>query len=411
LAGVLTALAGCLPFGDGLPDLVLSSPAQRPPAGPKFYEAEPNDQFIRANLVGMDAGVQLIGTIGAGGLDFDVYDLGPADAGDRIQADLAAGGKDVQLGIYNEDQQLLSMVDATGQSSGAARIDFVLREPVTQLFAVAATRTESTSSRPYTINLTIEPNYGIPAFVPQVVVLNFKGAANVRIGRQPAVNVPPFDAATIDSRFAGQTQTLIAKILAEVRQDYAGLDVDFYLAGDPNLPAGDLTVLHFGSYSDRYLGLADNVDPFNRDTTQAAIIYTDTFSLFDVLSPSLDQMAQVLANVTSHELGHLLGLRHTADTRDLMDTTASARQMLYDQWFSIADLHPSVMAIGTQNAPAILAWTVGGTPPVPPAARIAKLQRDERTADSGQDFYIPRSWLATHPVEDDATAEDDPQGN
>lgn len=412
-AGLLSVTAGCLPFEFGpWSQVVLSSSVPQRLSGPRIHEVESNDDPSIANTIIFDGQVQLAGTIGAGNsFDFDVYDLGPAGAGDRAVLDLvAAVGSDVVLGLFDDRFNLLGYVDYSRGVSAPGRIDLVLREPVETLYAVATTRSVSSSDRPYTVGVSLTFGVEIPQPNPQIVVLNFRGARDVRIGRQLPVNVPPFDAATIDSDFAGQTDVIIQSILNNVRKDYAGLDVDFYLAGDPNLPAGDLTIIHFGTYSDRFLGLADNVDPFNRDSTQAAIIYTDTFSLFSVFSPSAEQIAQVLANTTSHELGHLLGLRHTADVNDLMDITATARQMLSDQWHKVADLHSSIMSIGYQDAPTMLSWCVGGAPPAPPADASAKVQQMARMAGDPDDFYVPRDWLATNSAETDDAAEGQADG-
>lgn len=402
-AVMLACLAGCLPLDFSTwGDQVFSFPAPQPLSGPRINEVEPNDDMAWANVVLFDGQVVLGGNIAANGsLDFDVFDLGSAEAGDRVVADLAASaGSDIVLGLFNEDANLLGYVDYSRGTLAPGRIDLVLHESVETLYAVAGTRSVSQANRLYSVGISITPDVGIPQPSPQLVVLNFIGASGVRIGRQLPVNVPPFDVATVDARLAGKTQEVIQSILQMVREDYAGLNVVFYLAGDPNIPAGDLTVIHFGTYSDRYLGLADNVDPFNRDSTQNAIIYTDTFSLFSTLWPTQEQIAQVLANVTSHELGHLLGLRHTADVKDIMDITASARQMLFDQWHKVADLHSSIMSIGYQDAPTMLSWCVGGTPPAEPDS-ASKLERMARTAYDADDFYIPREWLATNSVQAD----------
>jgi len=408
---MLACLAGCLPLDFSTwGDQVLSFPAPQPLSGPRISEVEPNDDMAWANVILFDGQVVLGGNIAANGsLDFDVFDLGSAEAGDRVVADLAASaGSDIVLGLFNEDANLLGYVDYSRGTLAPGRIDLVLHESVETLYAVAGTRSVSQANRLYSVGISITPNVGIPQPSPQLVVLNFIGASGVRIGRQLPVNVPPFDVATVDARLAGKTQEVIQSILQMVREDYAGLNVVFYLAGDPNIPAGDLTVIHFGTYSDRYLGLADNVDPFNRDSTQNAIIYTDTFSLFSTLWPTQEQIAQVLANVTSHELGHLLGLRHTADIKDIMDITASARQMLFDQWHKVADLHSSIMSIGYQDAPTMLSWCVGGTPPAEPDS-ASKLERMARTAYDADDFHIPREWLATNSVQADEAEEAEEQ--
>ncbi|NLE60791.1 MAG: hypothetical protein GX616_20790, partial [Planctomycetes bacterium] len=260
-AVMLACLAGCLPLDFSTwGDQVLSFPAPQPLSGPRINEVEPNDDMAWANVILFDGQVVLGGNIAANGsLDFDVFDLGSAEAGDRVVADLAASaGSDIVLGLFNEDANLLGYVDYSRGTLAPGRIDLVLHESVETLYAVAGTRSVSQANRLYSVGVSITPNVGIPQPSPQLVVLNFIGASGVRIGRQLPVNVPPFDVATVDARLAGKTQEVIQSILQMVREDYAGLNVAFYLAGDPNIPAGDLTVIHFGTYSDRYLGLADN---------------------------------------------------------------------------------------------------------------------------------------------------------
>jgi hypothetical protein len=177
-----------------------------------------------------------------------------------------------------------------------------------------------------------------------------------------------------------------------VRADFAGLNVSVYTAGDPAIPAGEHSTIYFGTYNARLLGLADNVDPYNNDGVQSAILYTDTFAIFNALSPSVHQMAQALANTTSHEAGHLLGLRHTADPTDLMDTTATARQMMLDQSYDLANLNASVIPVGLQDGPSMLAWTLGGV--LAPTVNKSVIRRRAITvANSPDDFYIPREWL------------------
>jgi hypothetical protein len=290
--------------------------------------------------------------------------------------------------------------------NGPRQVDIVLHEPTSELIAVVAARSSSSSDRPYTARLTMQPAAGVPAYQPQVIVLNFDGGDAIKIGRRAPVYVPPFDAATIDQRFAGQTQTIIGLVVQFVGEDYTGLGVEVYASGDPAIPAGSLTTVHFGTYDAGLLGLADSVDPYNTQAQQNAIIFTDTFRLFNVLNPSVTEIAQVLANVASHESGHLLGLRHTADVLDIMDITATARQMLSDLWFRNATIHPTVLPTGFQDSPALLEWALGGTLVGPPTGKVVNLQHHAAMLNDPSDFHVPHGLLGTCEGETDDAATD-----
>jgi hypothetical protein len=418
----LTVIAGCFPLdpsGDpSWPEEVLSAaPPPPPPAAgedpagtsspppiapsqpqvtTRHVETEPNNTWHDANIVSFGGSVEIVGTIASstGVKDVDLFDLGPAYAGQRLQADLnVSGGADVQMGLLDAQGRILAYVDPMSPTAGPDYVDISLHESTDRLYVMIATRSSSTTVRSYTANVSLE--WGTAPWPrPQVIVLTFGGADQVRIGFRPPVDVPPFDIATINPEFAGQTEAAIARLLERVREDYAGLGVQFYRDGDPAIPAGNHTFIYFGSTDTRLLGLAESIDPYNNNPAQSAIIYTDTFSLFNQLQPGFEGTVRVLANVTSHEAGHLLGLRHTADPEDLMDVTATARQMLMDQWFKNSPLHASVLPAGLQDSPTMLSWTLGGSLRPPTSFKLYARSKAIPPGAPELDFYIPRSMLA-----------------
>jgi hypothetical protein len=153
---------------------------------------------------------------------------------------------------------------------------------------------------------------------------------------------------------------LINTIIDSSRIDFAGIDVEIRTSITDPQPATPFSIIHFGAYDEALLGVADGVDEFNENPAQQAIIFTDTFKAFLPLNPTPEQIGQAIANVTSHEIGHLLGLVHTQDPYGVMDITASLRQMLSDQAFERSPIEPGVFPIGFQDATMTLVSTVGG---------------------------------------------------
>lgn len=359
-----------------------------------FTENESNDVWDQANPVVFNGAVQLLGSISGGAADCDIFDLGPASPGEHLTASLASDGNDIQLGFFDEQGRIIAYVDPASPTAGPSSVDVHLHASVATLYAMVATRSTSPVSRAYSVDVQLSGG-ATPASRPQAVVLVFGGASQVQIGTRAPVDVPPFDIARINGEFAGRTDEAIDLLIDLVLEDYEGLGVTFYLETDPDVPASNFSAIYFGTSDSRLLGLAENIDPFNSDAEQSAIIYTDVFSLFNQLHPTFDETVQVLANVTSHETGHLLGLRHTADAEGLMDVTATARRMLADQWFKSSPLHASVLPAGVQDAPTMLGWSVGGALVPPTAAKVYAARTNARAiVDAGPDFYIPRSWLA-----------------
>jgi len=327
-------------------------------------ESEGNDSFSAASVLELsfDELASVGGTIDWAG-DIDVFDLGPVLAGDRLSLDVFGDGRlDPVAALFDADAHLIYLNDDRSFFSGLVdpHIDVVLRRNTERCYlAVASTPGGSTQGR-YRLEATLTPDIDFPPPVPQAVLLNFDGASDIEFAGRAPVDIPLFQAGSISSSLAGRTEPLVDLILDAVRDDFVGLDVDVYSSRDEWPPDADMTVIHFGAYDSKLLGVAENIDEFNERPVQEAIIFTDTFAVFNVLDPSVEEYAQALANVASHEIGHLLGLVHTADATGLMDITASLRQLMRDQLFSVSPLESLTMPLGFQDAPATLVDSVGG---------------------------------------------------
>jgi hypothetical protein len=295
--------------------------------------------------------------------DVDVYDIGPVLGGDRITLDVAAtGGLDAVAAVFDENAGLFYLNDDRDFFARLVdpRLDFIVPRDVKRLYVVVASSPSLKSSGDYVMAVNVDAGVEVVTLNAQRVLLNFDGAPSVGFGGRPSVRIPNFDAGDMAESLRGRTDELIDMVMAEIRRDYAGLNVEIFSSRDGDAPAGDVSTVHFGSFDRALLGVAENIDEFNEKTVQDAIIFTDTFDVFAVLDPSIEEYAQALANVTSHEIGHLLGLVHTRDALGIMDISASLRGLMRDQSFSRSPLDAATFPVGFQDAPRTLIDSVGG---------------------------------------------------
>jgi len=293
----------------------------------------------------------------------DFYNIGPVYAGDRIVVELQTdGGLDPAVALLDADQTVLIANDARSFYTGLTNPDAgaIVGHDSPACYVAVASGSAAATTGTYTLKLTLAEDALPAAPPPQRVYLNFDGAADVVIGNRPRVDVPPFDAAAFDPDASPVSRQIIEDLVSLVAEDFSGLNVEIYSSEDGPPPAEPYSVVYFGTYDPALLGVADNVDEYNQVPEQDAIVFTDTFTAFAVLHPTVEEWAQALANVTSHEIGHLLGLYHTADPRGIMDVTGTLRQLLTNQAFTRSPLHPEVFPAGDQDDLQTLVENVGG---------------------------------------------------
>lgn len=342
------------------------------PGPPSMNEdaGEPNDTFATAVEVSFDGSgmAALAGSIASRG-DIDVFRLGAIEAGTMITVDAAtsASALDITVALFDADENLVYANDDRGGSSGRGLDSYVLwttrhtSDPYYLVVSASAFAGSVQMTGSYTIDVETVPNMGVPPAAGQTILLDFSGSM-VDSPILGTFQLAPFDAARISSVYAGQTDRMKQLIADAVRQNFERFNVTVYTTDDDvALDPGTTTTVYLGGYDSQVFGLAENVDEYNVDLCDDAIIYTESFNPDEVFTftPTVEEMAIAIGNIASHEAGHLLGLFHVSDDLALMDATSPADAFIEDQEFKRAPLSGDVVDIGSQDASALLYEIVG----------------------------------------------------
>jgi len=337
------------------------------PTASSVVEREPNGSFGQAIAAEFDANgsAHLEGTVGSAP-DLDVFSIGMIKSGDRIviRTDTTGSNLDISIALFDASGKLVSANDDAGGTLDSF-IDVTARHDGDPYFLVmtgSAFAAAGTHTGSYSVEVTIETGGTSPSPAAQTLFLDFDGAlVNIpTIFSQPFV-LGPFDAGDIAPVYAGQTETLKQLIVETVRQNYERFNVDIVTSdqGEPG-PGVEFSTLFLGGFDSSVFGIAEDVDFYNADFCDDAIIFTASFSpvVFSG-TPTVEELAIAIGNVASHESGHLLGLNHTDDDLDLMDDASPADAFIEDQEFMDAPLSSDIMPIGSQDGVLLLSEIVG----------------------------------------------------
>jgi hypothetical protein len=354
------------------PDQGSEMPPVRSPVTEEPYDDESFDQAQPATLP--DSGEIVIeGAIDFRG-DVDIYALGAAVAGDRIIVDVTGrDGLNTVAALFDADENLITQNNDRSYYGGLIDpyICAVIQADTPQLYvSIAVSIAQHFASDQgrfdtgsYSIRVRRGPGAMLRQPREQIVYLDFEGGSSVQIGLEPVVLMRPFSAESISGRLAGQTDHIVDLVVDLMRHDYAAFDLVLIDSKHGPRPTGSYTTLYFGNYNADYLGLADNADVGNVYLQQEAIIYSEDLALWEALAPSAEEVARALANIGSHELGHLVGLQHGTGAQDIMATAGSARQILeIDASFMRSPLQKDVFPVGFQDEVAVLLQNLGPSP-------------------------------------------------
>ena len=333
---------------------------------------EPNDTFADAIEVIFDAfgaaGIQgAVATIG----DLDVFLLGAFSPGDRIvvDADTIGSSLDVSVALFDDEQRLVFANDDRG---GLSRfldsfVELFVRHAGENYYLVvagSAFATPGTETGQYFIDITVSGGHPVPEPVGQILLLDFDGAfVDSQALGSPGL-LDPFDAGDIARIYAGETEAMKEAIRQIMEEDFEPFDIAIVTTDDPPLPSDiEFSTVVFGGLNLEAFGISEQVDIYNLDFCDDAVIFTESFSpQFFGQTPTAAELAVAIANVASHEAGHLLGLNHVSDDRALMDDVSPTDVLLNDQVFRESVLSPDIIPIGTQDSVLLLMETIGPNP-------------------------------------------------
>jgi len=334
-------------------------------------DLEPNNDPTQAVLIGLDnlGQAKLSGAV-RNSQDVDVYDLGAVQPGDRITVSVTVplgGTLDPVVALFDADLNLINYNDDVDYPGGNFNsfIDHVVRHATDHCYIAVTDSGFSPSSGSYSLHVQVTRDGQVPTPVHQTVLLDFDGAT-VSIPGDRTYVIGAFNAGQVDPRLADREEWVEQGIRDILEDRYAAYDIDFVITGEPNQPSeGTYSSLVFGGRSATMFGISQWVDHYNQDPTDTAIIFTTLWTSPFSFIASLDAILTSLGNVAAHELGHLLGLEHTADTTELMDASGTADTILAPQVFKVAPLYDQVFPFGWQDAPQLLLDALGPNPNAP----------------------------------------------
>lgn len=314
--------------------------------------------FATAGLLTFDSNgsISFSGEIVGDSVDF--FDLGAVSPGDRIIITVEAvqgSTLDPTIAVFTENEELFTLNDDIDLAAGNfnSAVDDIVAVAGSKLILAITKFAFDPTGGEYEATVAVERGGAVPTPLAQVLLLNFEGGA-FTIDGEGSFNLDPFDAGDIDGAYAGQTTQIKNRITEVVRENFEDTGLTVVTTDENPNPTGVFSTIHFGAFSTTKFGVADSVDQGNADRCDDGIVFTNSFDDPFAQQPSVEGIATAIANVASHEGGHLLGLNHVSDITAVMDNTGTASTLLADQDFKTAELSPSIFPFGMQNAPALL---------------------------------------------------------
>ncbi|MGE3180485.1 MAG: pre-peptidase C-terminal domain-containing protein [Phycisphaerae bacterium] len=299
-----------------------------------------------------------------GDTDADLFSIGSLNAGDRLRIDVERldGNLDAVAAVFDADENLLSYNDdrAADNSNRDPLIDFVLPGDGSReiIFGIVNFSGSGTSGN-YEVLVTITRGEGAPDPRGQVVFLDYRGGTNIQIPQVGVFDLLPFDAADFGPTFRSRTAEIKDNIEAIVKDRYVEFNLLLLNSDDHPKPAVPHSTIYFGESDARAFAISEQIDTLNQDLEDDAIVFTESYRDAFSGTPTVAEISNAVGNTVAHEIGHLLGLVHTADCGELMDATCGNDRILSKQTFGTARLDTFVFPVGNQDALLLLEWVLG----------------------------------------------------
>ncbi len=332
---------------------------------PKLDQAG-NNTLATASPLGLDAvgEVRFTGSID-GVTDIDVYALGDVKPGDRLYIDVqtTSGDLDPVAALFDGREYLIAFNDDRSPDGTNLNplIDIVLPANAGDYYLGVIAYPDLPTAGDYEITVQIVRQVGVPPPEGQLVFLDWDGGEHVTVPNVGEYNLKVFSAADVGLP-ASSTEALKKRVAEIVAERYRGYDLTVVSSDDGAEPDTPHSTVYFGGADVRAFAISEQVDTFNKDPSDATIVFVQSYQGAFQAEPTLEEMAQALGNTVAHEVGHLLGLVHTHDCDDLMDTTCFNDRLLLPQAFKVGQLDFSVFPFGYQAATEILTWLLGLVP-------------------------------------------------
>lgn len=327
------------------------------------FDDKSNNTFATAAVIALGDDDEIVFTATIGNADdVDVFDLGELAPGDQVFVDVqtTSGNLDPVAAIFDEREYLYAFSDDRNPDASNLNplIDVQIRGPQGPYFLGVASFPSGGSTGEYRVIVRVTRDLTLLDPEPQIVYLNWAGGQNIRIENVGVYDLDPFSAADVGLP-ANRTAELKDAIQGVIADRFDGFALMLENTDDDPAPTLPHSTVHFGGDSRNAFAIAEQIDTFNEDQSDNAIVFTDGFRGAFSITPTLNQMATAIGNTAAHEVGHLLGLIHTDDCAGLMDTACGNDALLFEQAFKLSPIDESVFPIGLQNAQDLIEWTIG----------------------------------------------------